>query len=66
MAVDNDSQPSGKQLSDTLPDDVLLNKAATIERCIHRALAEYNKNPETFASDFTRQDAAHSEYSTRL
>mgnify|MGYP006175605225 CR=1 FL=1 len=68
MAVDNDSllsgkqlsgeQPSGKQLSDTLPDDVLLNKAATIERCIHRALDEYNKNPATFASDFTRQDAA--------
>ena len=53
MAVDNDSLPS-----DTLPDDVLLNKAATIERCIHRALDEYNKNPATFASDFTRQDAA--------
>lgn len=53
MAVDNDSLPS-----DTLPDDVLLNKAATIERCIHRALEEYNKNPATFASDFTRQDAA--------
>lgn len=63
MAVDNDSllsgeQPSGEQLSDTLPDDVLLNKAATIERCIHRALEEYNKNPVTFATDFTRQDAA--------
>lgn len=32
MAVDNDSLLSGE-----LPDDVLLNKAATIERCIHRA-----------------------------
>nr|WP_261373387.1 DUF86 domain-containing protein [Rheinheimera sp. YQF-1] len=68
MAVDNDSppsgellsgeQPSGKQLSDTPPDDVLLNKAATIERSILRALEEYNKNPATFATDFTRQDAA--------
>ena len=58
MAVDNDWLPSGKQLSDTQPDDVLLNKTATIEHSIHRALEEYNKNPETFASDFTRQDAA--------
>lgn len=37
---------------------MLLNKAATIERCIHRALDEYTKNPATFASDFTCQDAA--------
>lgn len=41
-----------------LPDDVLLNKAAAIERCVNRALEEYNKNPATFATDFTRQDAA--------
>lgn len=41
-----------------LPDDLLLNKAATIERCVNRALEEYNKNPATFATDFTRQDAA--------
>ncbi|ABK43592.1 protein of unknown function DUF86 [Magnetococcus marinus MC-1] len=39
-------------------DDVLLNKSATIERCVARAREEYNKNPETFAQDFTRQDAA--------
>ena len=39
-------------------DDVLINKAATIERCVARAQEEYNKNPDTFASDFTRQDAA--------
>ena len=42
----------------TLPDDVLLNKAATIERCIMRARDEYQKDPLTFATDFTRQDAA--------
>jgi len=41
-----------------LPDDVLINKAATIERCIKRAREEYNKDPTTFATDYTRQDAA--------
>ncbi|MBF0144559.1 MAG: DUF86 domain-containing protein [Magnetococcales bacterium] len=39
-------------------DDVLLNKSATIERCVARAHEEYHKSPETFAQDFTRQDAA--------
>ncbi|AVP57677.1 type VII toxin-antitoxin system HepT family RNase toxin [Pulveribacter suum] len=39
-------------------DDVLLNKAATIERCVGRAREEYFRDPETFATDFTRQDAA--------
>lgn len=39
-------------------DDVLLNKAATIERCVARAREEYEKGPDTFATDFTRQDAA--------
>lgn len=39
-------------------DDVLLNKAATIERCVARARAEYQKDPATFTTDFTRQDAA--------
>ncbi len=41
-----------------LPDDVLINKAATIERCVQRAREEYAKDPATFASDCTRQDAA--------
>lgn len=41
-----------------MADDVLLNKAATIERRIARAREEYAKDPSTFASDFTRQDAA--------
>ena len=41
-----------------MPDDVLLNKAATIERCVMRARQEHAANPSTFATDFTRQDAA--------
>ena len=39
-------------------DDVLINKAATIERCVKRAREEYERDPATFATDFTRQDAA--------
>jgi uncharacterized protein YutE (UPF0331/DUF86 family) len=39
-------------------DDVLINKAASIERCVRRAREEYDKDAETFATDFTRQDAA--------
>ncbi len=41
-----------------MADDVLINKAATIERCIARAREEYTRDPASFASDFTRQDAA--------
>ena len=41
-----------------MADDVLINKAATIERCVARAREEYLPNPATFATDFTRQDAA--------
>ncbi|SFH70502.1 type VII toxin-antitoxin system HepT family RNase toxin [Modicisalibacter xianhensis] len=41
-----------------MADDVLLNKAATIERCVFRAREEYDKHPETFENDQTRQDAA--------
>ena len=41
-----------------MADDVLLNKAAVIERCVARAREEYAANPATFATDFTRQDAA--------
>lgn len=39
-------------------DDVLINKAATIERCVARAREEYAADPAGFATDFTRQDAA--------
>jgi uncharacterized protein YutE (UPF0331/DUF86 family) len=41
-----------------MSDDVLLNKAATIERCVARAREEYASDPDTFATNFTRQDAA--------
>ncbi|MGY6273922.1 type VII toxin-antitoxin system HepT family RNase toxin [Methylomonas sp. MgM2] len=41
-----------------MADDVLINKAASIERCVARAREEYAANPDGFAIDFTRQDAA--------
>lgn len=41
-----------------MADDVLINKAAVIERCVARAREEYASNPATFATNFTRQDAA--------
>ena len=41
-----------------MADDVLINKAAVIERCVARVREEYNSNPANFATDFTRQDAA--------
>lgn len=41
-----------------MANDVILNKSATIERCVQRAKEEYLKDPATFASDYTRQDAA--------
>ena len=41
-----------------MADDVLLNKAATIERCVLRAREEYAADPATFAENLTRQDAA--------
>ncbi|RJX43578.1 toxin-antitoxin antitoxin component, partial [Pseudomonas syringae pv. actinidiae] len=39
-------------------DNVLINKAASIERCVARVREEYEKDPATFEFDFTRQDAA--------
>ena len=41
-----------------MADDVVLNKAASIERCVARALEEYEADPESFSTNFTRQDAA--------
>jgi uncharacterized protein YutE (UPF0331/DUF86 family) len=41
-----------------MADDVLINKAATIERCVRRAREEYERDRATFAADHTRQDAA--------
>ena len=39
-------------------DDILLNKSATIERCVGRAREEYAADPDTFCENQTRQDAA--------
>ena len=39
-------------------DDVLINKSATVERCVARAREEYAHDSANFATDFTRQDAA--------
>ena len=41
-----------------MADDVLINKAATIERCVARAREEYSADPDSFAHNLTRQDAA--------
>ena len=38
-------------------DDVLVNKAATIERCIRRVREEYVGHEDEFETNFTRQDA---------
>jgi uncharacterized protein YutE (UPF0331/DUF86 family) len=39
-------------------DDVLINKAATIERCVARVREEYQADLAGFADNHTRQDAA--------
>jgi uncharacterized protein YutE (UPF0331/DUF86 family) len=41
-----------------MADDVLVNKAAVMERCVARAREEYVGDPVGFVLDFTRQDAA--------
>ena len=41
-----------------MADDVLINKSATVERCVARARDEYARDPANFETDFTRQDAA--------
>lgn len=41
-----------------MADDVLLNKASTIERCVARVREEHRAAGAQFATDFTRQDAA--------
>lgn len=38
--------------------DIVINKIQSIQRCITRARAEYNADPDSFAQNFTRQDAA--------
>lgn len=41
-----------------MADDVVLNKAASVERCVARALEEYEADPQSFTTNFSRQDAA--------
>ena len=41
-----------------MADDVLINKAASIERCVARAREEYLAAGNAFASNYSRQDAA--------
>ncbi len=41
-----------------MADDVVLNKAASIERCVMRAREEYAADPASFAYNYSRQDAA--------
>lgn len=41
-----------------MADDVLINKAATIERAVKRVQEEYRNSGANFKTDFTRQDAA--------
>jgi uncharacterized protein YutE (UPF0331/DUF86 family) len=38
--------------------DIVINKIQSIQRCIARARAEYSADPDNFATNFTRQDAA--------
>jgi len=38
--------------------DVIINKAQSVQRCVRRAREEYVKSPENFRTDFTVQDAA--------
>ncbi len=38
-------------------DDVLVNKAATIERCVRRVREEYVGHEDEFETNFTRQDS---------
>lgn len=38
-------------------DDVLLNKAATVERCLARIREEYSGHESTLETDHTRQDS---------
>lgn len=41
-----------------MADDVVLNKCATIERCVKRIEEEWTLAGDGFDSDYTRQDAA--------
>ncbi len=40
-----------------MPDDVLINKVAIIERCLGRIAEEYQGKEDEFAINYTRQDS---------
>lgn len=40
-----------------MADDVLLNKAASIERCLERIAEEYSGKENELSSDYTKQDS---------
>lgn len=40
-----------------MPDDVILNKAEIIERCIRRVKETYAGDPEAFMAEYLKQDA---------
>jgi uncharacterized protein YutE (UPF0331/DUF86 family) len=40
-----------------MADDVLLNKAASIERCLQRITEEYSGKESEISSDYTKQDS---------
>ena len=40
-----------------MADDVVLNKAASIERCLQRILEEYARNDKNLVTNQTKQDA---------
>lgn len=40
-----------------MPDDVIVNKAAIIERCVARVREVYAGNPTNLMGDFTKQDS---------
>ena len=40
-----------------MPDDVVLNKVATLERCVARVREEYAGSPDNLVADVRRQDS---------
>ena len=49
-----------------MADDVLINKAASIERCVARAREEYQADPAGFADNHTRHLDEFLSYSAAL
>ena len=43
--------------AESMPDDVVLNKVAVIERCLARIREEYQGHEAELMTDFTRQDS---------